>query len=97
MLINDTSRDDTIDINLTIEEMSGLGEWIYNNIGSWVKMDIMRNGCDLIDYYNVHIITIDYMETSAKELKDKILAHIRSGPQESNFGGIRENEYWLPD
>lgn len=91
MLIQNEERELILDINLTIREAYLLSVWMNFNIMYYggTKLNFIENGCDMVDYYQTEIIFKN------NEEKFKTIDYIRSLPQESNFGGIRENEYWI--
>lgn len=90
MLLN-SDTETTIKINLTLREIYVLSEHIIDNYCAGTQLNIIGNGSDVVDYYSTEII----FENS--ELKNRFLTWLKTLPQESNFGGIRENEYWLDD
>lgn len=91
MLIIDDTFEKSIKINMTLEELWLLCKWMdYNKLNS-AQVNILRNGCDMYDYYAIEII----LETNNE--KNKLVSFIRSLTQESNFGGIRKNEYWIDE
>ena len=92
-----------INVSLTICELFLLKYWIDNNIDTSgdTQINVLRNGCDAHDYYHVQIMfedhnKPDYAEENIKRIK-QIVAFIKSLSQYSNFGGIRENEYWIDE
>lgn len=97
MLIKDTSAENTIDINLTLEEIFRLSLWVRETLSSTAEFKVVGNGYDLADYYAVQIVMNDGSgDLPPNEQKCELLDYIRSCTRESNFGGERENEHWLP-
>ena len=97
MMILDTKVPDKIKLALTIPEMLFMYEWMhgYFHMNGMIQMSVLNNGCDMIDYRTVEIeFNTKYgNHNEISGYKDETLKFIRSLSQESNFGGIRENDY----
>lgn len=87
----------TINLSATLQEIFLLAKWMNRNICQ-ARLDILSNGCDLIDYYYIKIYT-DKLEDHSTHIKNKnnISKFIRNLNQNSNFGGVRKNEYWISE
>lgn len=91
MLIKDELKELSLKINMTLWEMNDLAIWIDKNedISASTRINIIGNGVDMYDYYATEIL----FDTESQK---KILVDFIHGlSQESNFGGIRKNEYWI--
>jgi 2-hydroxy-3-keto-5-methylthiopentenyl-1-phosphate phosphatase len=96
MIIIDTAEENTLELSVTLcDEIQYLILFLSKHTegASGHKIDIIKNGVDIRDYYHIKIIfdkNSDYVQD-----KSRTIDFIRSLPQESNFDGIRENEYWI--
>lgn len=91
MIIKDELKDLSLKINMTLYEINDLAIWMVKDedISSSTRINIIENGCDMYDLYAIEIL----FDTESQK---KILVDFIHGlPQEANFGGIRENEYFI--
>jgi hypothetical protein len=93
MLVLNDKVENKIGLSATLEEIYLLSLWIkmYVECNGDVELHVTENGCDIIDYYGIEII----FDTGDDEDGNRFMNFIKSLSQESNFGGVRENEYWI--
>ncbi len=95
LLINETHP---VEVNATLRELYLLSLWVKNPrhtaSASGTKLIVTSNGSDCVDYYGCLIQFSDDFCINDTKL---FLEWVRSLDQESNFGGIRDNEFWITE
>lgn len=87
-----------IEFNATLHELYLLSLWAKNpkhtTSASGTNINVLSNGSDCVDYYRC---SIEFDEDCWESDTQNFLDWVQSLNQESNFGGVRENEFWITE